>query len=521
MTRDIETRTTDFIRKRGFFEEGDAVLVALSGGADSVCLLRVLLALRERLSLSVFAAHYNHQLRGADSLRDEQFVRTLCEQLDVPLTVSSGEVAEEAKRTRRSVEETARDMRYAFLEETAQAVGASKIATGHHADDNAETVLLHLTRGAGLRGLAGIPPRRGCIVRPLLSVSRQEILEYLSDLGQDFVEDHTNADTSIRRNGMRHLVMPLLQEQNPNLMQTITRQSEILRQDALFLDRMAAEAFAELQGHCRGQRQAPRTQSLLFQRRWQAKPDGGFPSWNTTCCEGKGNPSSALRTAPLKKEPLDSGGMEELPLQGVVLPTEALLALDPAISSRVVALAIQAVGGEAAEVHVRRVLELARNSNPSVRADLSDCVVRREYDCLVFASEAMASTPFAPQVLPSSGTVLIPDAGLQITVLLEPTEKTGKVPTFLFQSASICGKISVRSRKMGDSIRLDGLIGTKTVKKLMIERKIPAHVRDAVPVFTDDLGVIAVFGIGIAARVAPKLGDEVLGILVEELGYDA
>jgi len=198
-----------------------------------------------------------------------------------------------------------------------------------------------------------------------------------------------------------------------------------------------------------------------------------------------------------------------------------LLTLDLSISSRVVVLAIQAAGGEAAEVHVEQVLELAQNPNPSARADLPRCQVRREYDRLVFVSEMVVSTSFAPQVLPLPGTVLIPEAGLRIKVLSKSEEIEGKVPTFLFQSASVCGKISVRSRQVGDSIRLHGSNGTKTVKKLMIERKIPAHLRDTLPVFADDLGVIAVFGIGISARVTPKTGEETLGIFVEELEDDA
>ena len=494
MMWNIETRILEFIRRQGLIEDGDGVLVALSGGADSVCLLRVLLALREKCSIQIHAAHYNHRLRGADSAEDEQFVRDLCKRLDVPLTVSFGDVAGEAKRTHRSVEETAREMRYAFLDETAETVGADKIATGHHADDNAETVLLHLTRGAGLRGLAGIPPKRGCIVRPLLSITRQEILGYLADLKQDFVEDRTNEDTAIRRNAIRHLVMPVLQEQNPNLLQTITRQSEILRRDARFLDALAAKTFESLR----------------------------------------------------------------LPSKDVSLSAEALTALNVALSSRVVALAIQAAGGETAEVHVGQVLALAQSADPSAQTDVPGCTVRREYDRLVFSSgvgkptdlcrddrprssapphttaktggrsRAIAPTnetamprSFTPRILPPEGTILIPEAGIRITILPEWSEKEGKVPTFLFQSAAICGKLSVGPRQVGDFIRLNAAGGTKMIKKLMIERKIPAHMRDSLPVFSDERGVIAVCGIGIDMRVAPRAGEETLGILVEELEEDA
>jgi len=472
MMKAIETRALDYIRRQRLIEDGDVVLIALSGGGDSVCLLHVLLALRERLHLRIFAAHYNHQLRGAESMRDEAFVRDLCERLDVPLTTASGDVAAEAKRTGRSIEETARAMCYAFLEQSSEKVGAHKIATGHHADDNAETVLLHLTRGAGLRGLTGIPPKRGQIVRPLLATSRQEILEYLAYFGQDFVEDGTNQDTIYRRNAIRHLVMPVLQEQNPNLLQAISRQSEILRRDASYLDKLAMETFAELRGHCRGELCSP------------------------------------------------AGCKTDLQ-QEVGLPAKALLDLDLAISTRVVALAIQTAGGEAEEVHIRQVLELAQNAKPSAKADLRGLVVRREYDRLIFTSQTKALVPFTPRILPPEGTILIPEAGIRLRVLPKSSEKEAEIPTFLFQSASICGKITIRPRQVGDSMRLNAAGGTKTIKKLMIECKIPAHKRDILPVFSDDLGVIAVFGIGTCVRVAPNLGDEVLGIIVEELESDA
>ena len=455
MMTQLETRALDYIRRQRLLEKGDAVLIALSGGGDSVCLLRVLLALRERLHLRLFAAHYNHQLRGAESMRDEQFVRDLCVSLDIPVTTASGNVARMAKCSGRSIEETAREMRYAFLELIAEKVGAHKIATGHHADDNAETVLLHLTRGAGLRGLAGIPPKRGQIVRPLLSTSRQEILDYLAHLGQDFVEDGTNQDTAYRRNAIRHLVMPVLQEQNPNLLQTISRQSEILRRDALFLDTLALEAFEQIQAEDRS------------------------------------------------------------------ISAKALLALDPAISTRVIARAIQGAGGEAEEVHVRQVLELVQNVKPSAQTDLPGLRVRREYDRLIFAAETEAPVSFAPQTLPPEGTILISEMGLRVEVLPKWREKEAKVPTFLFQSASICGKITIRPRQVGDFMRPNAAGGTKTIKKLMIERKIPSRMRDTLPVFADEQGVIAVFGIGTCVRVAPNPGDEVLGIIVEELGKDA
>ena len=447
----LESRVLEWSRRQKMLARGERVLVALSGGADSVCLLRALLALGDVLGISVAAGHYNHQLRGADSLRDETFVRGLCEKLHVPLTVSSGDVAGEAKRSGRSVEDMARSMRYAFLEEAARAAGADRIATGHHADDNTETVLLHLTRGAGLRGLGGIPPKRGGIIRPLLSVERHEIMDYLTDLDQDFVEDATNADTLFRRNAIRHEVVPLLKEQNPNLAQTILRQSELLRRDAAYLDTLAKRAFKHLRS--------------------------------------------------------DEGGL--------CLSVEELGHYDPAMASRIAALAIQAAGGEAEAVHIEQVLDIAESKDPSAQTMVPGLLVRREYDRLIFAPPFEKVT-FAPVELPQEGRVLLPEIGLCVTVtagLLEDQQKDG---IYLFQRAAICGKITLRPRKAGDTLRLWGRSGTKSVKKWMIEWGIPAHRREAWPVFADEDGVIAVFDHGIAARAAPTDLEDVITIVVEE-----
>ncbi|MCL2828816.1 MAG: tRNA lysidine(34) synthetase TilS [Oscillospiraceae bacterium] len=448
-------RAEEWIRQQELIDPGDTVLVALSGGADSVCLIRMLLELRDKLKIQVLAAHYNHCLRGADSNRDEAFVRAFCSQWDVPLAVGWGDVTQAASDTRQGIEETARQLRYAFLQETADQLGANKIATGHNADDNAETVLLHLIRGAGLRGLSGIPPRRGAIIRPLLSVQRQEIEAYLAELDQPYGEDATNQDVHYRRNALRHEVLPLLKDKNPNLAGTLLRQSELLRQDSRFLDELATETFARL-------------------RR----------------------------------------GAEEM-----VLPIQDLLDLDPAISSRVIALAIQAADGEAEQVHIRQVLGLIEGSHPSAQISVGGgVIVRRVYDQLMIVRDHGQSAPFTPSVLPPSGRIFLPGAEIWVSCG-ENSEKIHEtIHTFLFKSDAICGKITVRPRRVGDSIRIFGGNGTKTIKKLMIAHKIPAHQRDQWPILADEAGVIAVPGIGIDQRVAPKPGDKTLQITVGKAG---
>ncbi|MCL2108364.1 MAG: tRNA lysidine(34) synthetase TilS [Oscillospiraceae bacterium] len=231
---------------------GNTVLVALSGGADSVCLLHALLEARDELAIEVEACHVNHMLRGEQSDSDEQFVRELCEKLGVKLHVGRVDVKSLLKK-HHSLEEVAREVRYAFLEGTAITAKTAIIATAHNADDNAETVLLNLLRGTALRGLCGIPPVRGKIVRPLLECTKADILGYLEDRNIAFVTDETNFSEQFTRNALRLKIMPLLQEINPSLTAGITRMCGNLRADEEFLHEIAATALenAESGEFCR------------------------------------------------------------------------------------------------------------------------------------------------------------------------------------------------------------------------------------------------------------------------------
>ena len=220
--------------------EGGVILCAVSGGRDSVCLLHYLTTIAPRRGFTVAAAHLNHRMRP-EAQRDEDFVRGLCREWNVPFYTEAAPVYEMAARWGLGVEETGRRLRYDFFLRTADAIGAAYIATAHHAQDQAETVLLNLLRGTGPEGLGGIPPVRGRIIRPLLQTGRAEIEDYLQKNGLPHVEDSTNEDTHYARNRLRRELWPQLETVNPAVTRAIGRTAEIVRGENAYLDTLAAE----------------------------------------------------------------------------------------------------------------------------------------------------------------------------------------------------------------------------------------------------------------------------------------
>lgn len=420
--------------------ESKKILAAFSGGADSTAMLAKLweLKLKGMLEL-VAAAHFNHGLRP-EAGSDEEHVRGFCGQRGLPCYFGGADVAQEAELSGRGVEETARELRYSFLQTAAERAGAQIICTAHNADDNVETVLLNLARGAGLTGLSGIPVQRGNIFRPMLHVTRAEILEYLNDAGLSYVEDASNRDTSFRRNRIRHDVVPVLREFNPRLAQAVRQTTTLVRQDESYLDEVTEKAM----------RHAEKT----------------------------------------------SGG--------VAYPVEGLKSLHPAIAVRVCRVMCRDAGLPSAQYeHLNAMLALAKGDSPSARIDLPrGMTARRQYDKLVVepggAPHCASDFEFECAVAEDA------DAG----------RGGGDIDTFLVNADAINGNLAVRSRQKGDCISLAGRGGTKTLKKLFIDGKVPRHLRENIPVVADDLGVIAVSGFGVDRSRVPAPGHPVLRLTV-------
>jgi len=436
--------------------ESGLILVCVSGGADSMCLLEVMRHISYEAGFSIAAAHYNHELRGEESDRDETFVMEICEEHGIPFYSGRGDVANYASRRGLGIEEAARDMRYEFFFETAEVAGAERIATAHTMDDNAETMLINLARGAGANGMSGIPPVRDKVIRPLLHVSRNEVMAFISERGILYVEDSTNCLDIYTRNKVRHAIIPLLREINPRFNEAASTAAELFRADEDFIADIADLFILE-------------------------------------CCIGLTAEAAALAVLPFS------------------------------VSSRVIR---KLYGGNLSFNHVKDVLSLCAGDNPSASLSLPGMAVYREYDRVIFdATPKEDDDEFAP-VYPTVGnSFIILGLGLKITcksVIYNDNMCKPKVnasfTTFMFKSIDIYGKISVRSRREGDSIRLKGQSGTKTLKKLFIEKRIPVRKRNLIPVISDDKGVLGIHGIGVGDRAVPEPGDTVIMIVFEEVG---
>ena len=235
----MERKVSEFIREKRLFGMEDRVLVALSGGADSVALLRVLL----RLGYRCEAAHCNFHLRGEESVRDEVFVTRLAERLGVRLHKTGFDTEGYAAGHGVSIEMAARELRYAWFRKLLGETGARVVAVAHHRNDSVETFLLNLVRGTGIDGLRGIRAVNGPVVRPLLCVDRKEILAYLEGLGQEYVTDSTNLQDEYTRNKLRLQVIPLLESINPSVVEGIGRTAERLAEVAGVYHRAMSEAL--------------------------------------------------------------------------------------------------------------------------------------------------------------------------------------------------------------------------------------------------------------------------------------
>ncbi|MBQ7636234.1 MAG: tRNA lysidine(34) synthetase TilS, partial [Lachnospiraceae bacterium] len=240
----IRKKIIDFCREKKLLDSGDGVLMGLSGGADSVCLLFMLNSLREEMELTIRAIHINHGIRGEEADRDEAFCKAFCEKLKVPFEAVHADIPALAKEEGLGLEEAGRKFRYDIFKERAKALGLNKIAVAHHMNDSAETMLFQMVRGSRLNGLSGIRPQNDNIIRPLLCVTREEIEEVLAENGLEYVTDSTNLSSDYTRNYLRNEILPALEKLRPNACRHMAETAAYLARVADFMEKRAEEIYA-------------------------------------------------------------------------------------------------------------------------------------------------------------------------------------------------------------------------------------------------------------------------------------
>lgn len=455
----MRKQVEDFIQKQGLLQPGDKVLAAVSGGADSVCLLHVLAGLRESWELELKAVHINHGLRGAEADRDEAFTSEVCSRLSVPCSRRTIDVRELVEEQGLSEEEAARNLRYQVLEEEAAGWEAQcgrpvRIAVGHHGDDNAETILHNLFRGSGLKGLGGIQPVRGRIIRPLLTVTREEILNYLAEEGISYCVDSTNQSEEYTRNRLRRRIMPLIRSEiNERAAEHILQAAERMHQADEYLEQQAALWLK---------------QYGVQERKQQDERKNGRTGALQAAEEGRQDDGRLLRSG------ADAGKLSREP---IIIQTYVIRQMigDLAGSKK-----------DLTSIHVEGVRELLEKQ-AGKQADLPyGLTARRTYDYLWIekkcAGEAVGWNEKQPP---------------RVEFETFSFQKGMKIPenqyTKWFDYDKIKGALSVRTRQTGDYFVLPGG-GRKTIKSYLIDEKVPAALRDQVFLLADGSHVLWIIG---------------------------
>jgi tRNA(Ile)-lysidine synthase len=437
--------------------------VAVSGGPDSTALLFLLNDVREALGVSLSACHLNHCLRGGESDRDEDFARKLADRLSIPIKVETVNVAEKKKSGGGSTQSVARELRYAFFHKLLDEGFAQKIAVGHTADDSAETVLMNFLRGSGAQGLAGIPPMRGKrIIRPLIETPRREILTYLSEKGLEYRIDSSNKSSSYLRNRVRNELIPQLEsEYNPALRENLLRLSSIMKDIQTFLSAEAEKEFNSLAA--------------------------------------------------------DAG-------DGVQINAAGLISLSTALQREVLRLAIEKLKGNSLGVSfdhmedLRRLIIRGKSGEldlPGMRICLSEGEVR------LSAAGSPESSPFSYGFTHNS-IVYITEIGLHIEskkVSKDERYADKSCKTVFVDADRLPADTVIRSRREGDRFHPLGGVGSKKLKKFLIDAGIPRWQRGRLPLLASGSDILWIAGVRLSDRI--KIRPETESVLRLELKKEA
>jgi len=434
------------IQKYHMLSLKDHILVAVSGGADSVALLYGLLELREAFFLTLSVAHINHNLRGDESQKDADFVKSLCKDLDLPLFSYSADVKSVAKSRGLSLEEAARQVRYSYLCKGAKACGAQKIALGHNQNDNGETLLLRLCRGTGLRGLGGIPPvgeRDGYkIIRPLIETDRDAIEAFVKAKEIPYRTDASNFDRAFSRNRIRHDIIPVLEKISPKATVLLAKSAELLREDEKLLDDL--------------------TDNLLEKCLY---PAGDFS----------------------RKE-------------NIRLHILTLLKTPEAMQKRIIRAALLRLGGlqDISQSHITQIINLASCQTGKETHLPGGLRARRDYEFLLLFFENTEKSKGFCFDIPIDTPVFIPALNRHIRASVKfpcttSSVNSSEMCTKYFNYDRINGTLQLRTRHSGDRIAIFG-VGNKKLKDEFCDRKIPRDLRDTIPLLAIGGDILWIIG---------------------------
>ena len=427
----LEQRVLRTIKKYGMISPGDHVLAAVSGGADSVAMLHMLHGLRKPLGIKLSIAHMDHRIRGEEARREAAFVRELAAGLGLAFVAEARDVPEHKAASGLSLQEAAREVRYGFFSDAMAATGANKLALAHQADDQAETVLMRLVRGASLKGLAGIPAcRDGYIIRPLIDVERREIEAWLRQRGIAWVPDTSAGEQHYLRNKIRHQLMPLLRDHyNPGIVATLGRTAALMRQDEQALEALVDDMAAS---------------------------------------------------------------RVEIKDQEHVIAVTALREAGPDLYGRLVRWIIAGLKGDTRELtekHIEAIIRLIEKPGPSRTVQLpGPWCVRRQYGALIFARSGDATPPFSYRSDEMPELLHVTELGMALRFEIEPIagcsavyDNADRLVAYIAADKAV-GPVTVRQWQPGDVFYPLGGPGSRKLKDFFSDLKIPPPERRRVPV---------------------------------------
>jgi tRNA(Ile)-lysidine synthase len=432
-------KVKETIKKYFMLSGQERVLVALSGGPDSVCLLHVLKNLKEELRLDLSVLYVDHGLRPEEVVGEKKFCENLCAKFSIPFLVKSIDVISYAKENKLNKQEAARELRYRVFDDTAREINAHRIALGHTADDQAETLIMRLLRGSGHAGLSGIPPVRGKFIRPLIRVQRKEIKQYLEEERIDFIVDSSNLKKDYLRNTIRLSLMPLIKEMNPNIIDTLSRTAAIFREEERYFEILVAKTLMKL-------------------------------------ISRKTDSNIELFLSPLEA------------MEKIILRRTLRRAIDETNGLRGINF-----------VHIEDIIELIKKGKAGDRLYLPHGIrAIKAYSTLILTSEPPVKLDI--YTLEVSGEAVLKEAGILIKASIQGSqdlEIKDLRPSDVFAAFDadrLIFPLIIRPRKEGDFFYPHGFGKKKKIQDFFVDEKVPREERDAIPLIISGEDIVWVVG---------------------------